>query len=113
MPARVGNDEEICLAGWKVELGKPGERFMLLAKVTFSKHQNQNGKPERVGKDEEVGRSVRKNRVMKDKNLQKGWSDKAKIKNVKPQGIILRGNRQDRLEKQTHKNRWDELQSCK
>jgi hypothetical protein len=68
------------MAGWKVELGKPGERLMFLAKVTLSKRQNQDGKPERVRNGEEVGRSVRKNRVMKDKNLQKGLSDKAKIK---------------------------------
>jgi len=68
------------LAGWKVELGKPGKRLMFLAKVTLSKHQNQDGKPEKVGNGEEVGRSVRKNRAMKDKNLQEGLSDKAKIK---------------------------------
>jgi len=68
------------LAGWKVELGKPGERLMLLAKVTLSKSQNQDGKSEKVGNGEEVGRSVRKNRAMKDKNLQEGLSDKAKIK---------------------------------
>lgn len=52
---------------------------MFLAKVTGANRQNQNGKSEKVGKDDEVGRSVRKNRVMKDKNLQKGLSDIAKI----------------------------------
>jgi len=59
------------LAGWKVELEKLGERLMFLAKVTLSRSQTQNGIPEKVGNREKVGRSVRKNRVMKDKNLQK------------------------------------------
>jgi hypothetical protein len=45
---------------------------------------------------------------MKDKNLQKGWSDKAKIKNVKPQGIMLRGIRHDRLKERAQKNRCDD-----
>jgi hypothetical protein len=51
-----------------------------LEKVSSSNHQTQNGRPERVGNRGEVSRSVRKNRVMKDENLQKGLSDKAKIK---------------------------------
>jgi len=69
----------------------------------MSKKPESSGKPEKVGNGDEVGRSVRKNRAMKDKNLQEGLSDKANIKNVRPQGIMLRGNRQDRLEKRTHK----------
>jgi len=44
---------------------------------------------------------------MKNDYLQKLLFDKAKIENIKPQGIMLRGNRQDRLEKLTHKNRCD------
>jgi len=53
---------------------------MLFAKTVIAKHQNQNGRPERVGNGEEVSRSVRKNRAMKEGNLQKRISDKAKIK---------------------------------
>jgi hypothetical protein len=44
---------------------------MFLSKVTSSKHQNQDRKPERVGNGEEVSRSVRKNRVMKNWKLAK------------------------------------------
>jgi len=36
------------LAGWKVELEKPGGRLMFLAKVTLSRSQTQNGIPEKV-----------------------------------------------------------------
>jgi len=49
-----------------VGLEKPGERLMLLAKVTLSRSQTQNEIPEKVGNGEEVGRLVRKNQVMKD-----------------------------------------------
>jgi len=42
-----------------------------LAKEVSTKHQNQSEKPVRVGNGEEVGRSVRKNRVMKEKKLAK------------------------------------------
>jgi len=42
-----------------------------LAKASSAKHQNQNGRPEMVGNGEEVSRSVRKNRVMKEKKLAK------------------------------------------
>jgi len=44
---------------------------MFLAKETGTKHQHQNLKSEKIGNGDKVGRSVRKNRVMKDKNLQK------------------------------------------
>jgi len=53
---------------------------MLFAKTVIANHQNQNGKPERVGNGEEVSRSVRRNRAMKERNLQKWMSYKAKIK---------------------------------
>lgn len=43
-------------------------------------------KPGMVFRGEEVNRSVRKNRVMKEKNLQKWLSDKANDKSESPQG---------------------------
>jgi hypothetical protein len=43
----------------------------IVCKNRINKHQNRNGRPEREENGEEVGRSVRKNRVMKEKKLAK------------------------------------------
>jgi len=51
-----------------------------VCKNSIIKTSESKWKTERYGNGEEVGRSVRKNRVMKDRNLQKWMSDKAKIK---------------------------------